>query len=68
MMQAWVSRLAVIDRVNGLPALPTIIDIINRVAATSSKAYFTQIQNEHIRVIAAAACRITGHKAEIIQH
>ena len=67
MMQAWVSQLATIDRRNDLPILPAIIDIITRVAATSSKAKITQIQHDHIRVIATAACQIKNHKAEIVQ-
>ena len=29
MMQTWVSQLAAIDMVDGLPALPAIIDIDN---------------------------------------
>ena len=45
MMQAWVSRLAAIDRVDGLPALPEIIDTITRISATSSKTEITQIQH-----------------------
>jgi hypothetical protein len=67
MMQAWVSQLAAIDRRDDLPILPAIIDIIARVAATSSKAKITQIQHDHIRVIAKAAYQIKDHKAEIIQ-
>jgi hypothetical protein len=47
--------------------LPAIIDIITRVAATSSKAKITQTQRDHIRVIASAACQIKNHKAEIVQ-
>ena len=67
MMQAWVSQLAAIDRRDDLPILPAIIDIITRVAAISSKAKITQIQHDHIRVIATAACQIKNHKAEIVQ-
>ena len=67
MMQTWVSQLAAIDRGDDLPALPAIIDIITRIAATSSKAKITQIQHDHIRVIATAACQVKDHKAEIIQ-
>jgi uncharacterized protein (TIGR02444 family) len=67
MTQAWVSQLAAIDRDDDLPTLPGIIDIITRIAATSSKARITQTQLDHIRVIAAAACQIKDHKAEIIQ-
>jgi len=67
MMQTWVSQLTAIDRVDDLPALPAIIDIITRIAATSSKAKITQIQHDHIRVIATAACQVKDHKAEIIQ-
>jgi uncharacterized protein (TIGR02444 family) len=67
MMQAWVSQLAAIDRRDDLPILPAIIDIITRVAATSSKAKITQIQHDHICVIATAACQIKNHKAEIVQ-
>ena len=67
MMQAWVSRLAAIDRVDGLPALPEIIDTITRIAATSSKTEITQIQHDQIRIIAAAAFQIKDRKTEIIQ-
>jgi uncharacterized protein (TIGR02444 family) len=67
MMQAWISRLTTIDRVDGLPALPAIIDTITRIVATSSKTEITQIQHDHIRVIAAAACQIKNHKTKIIQ-
>jgi hypothetical protein len=67
MMQAWVSRLAAIDMVDDLPALPKIIDTITRIVATRSKTEITQIQHDHIRVIAAAACQIKDHKTEIIQ-
>ena len=67
MMQAWVRQLAAIDRRDALPILPTIIDIITRIAATSSKTEITQTQHDHIRVIATAACQIKDHKAEIIQ-
>ena len=67
MMQAWVSQLAAIDRRDDLPILPAIIDIIARVAATSSKAKITQIQHDHIRVIATAACQSKNHKAEIVR-
>jgi hypothetical protein len=67
MMQAWVSQLAAIDRRDELPILPAIINIITRVAATSSKAKITQIQHDHIRVIATAACQIKNHKAEIVR-
>ena len=67
MMQAWVSQLAAIDRRDDLPILPAIIDIITRVAATSSKAKITQIQHDHIRVIATTACQIKNHKAKIVQ-
>ena len=66
-MQAWVSHLAAIDMVEGRPALPTIINTITRIVATSSKTEITQIQHDHIRVIAAAACQIKDHKTEIIQ-
>ena len=66
-MQEWVSQLAAIDMVEGLPALPTIIDTITRIVATSSKTEITRIQHDQIRVIAAAACRIKDHKTEIIQ-
>ena len=67
MMQSWVSQLAAIDWRDDLPILPAIIDIITRIAVTSSKAKITQIQNDHIRVIATAACQIKNHKAEIVQ-
>ena len=67
MMEAWVSQLATIDRRDELPILPAIINIITRVAATSSKAKITQIHHDHIRVIATAAYQIKDHKAEIIQ-
>ena len=67
MMQTWVSQLTAIDRGESAPALPAIIDIITRIAATSSKAKITQIQHDHIRVIAKAAYQIKDHKAEIIQ-
>ena len=67
MMQAWVSQLAVIDMVECLPALPTIINTITRIVVTSSKTEITQIQHDHIRVIAAAACQIKDHRTEIIQ-
>ena len=67
MMQAWVSQLATIDLVECLPALPTIINTITRIVVTSSKTEITQIQHDHIRVIAAAACQIKDHKTEIIQ-
>ena len=67
MMQAWVSRLAAIDRVDGLSALPAIIDTITRIAASSSKTEITQVQHDQIRVIAAAACQIKDLKTEIIQ-
>ena len=67
MMQAWVSQLAAIDRRDALPILPAIIDIITRIAATSSKTEITQIQHDHIRVIAKAACQIKDHKAKINQ-
>jgi hypothetical protein len=53
--------------VEGLPALPTIINTITRIVVTSSKTEITQIQHDHIRVIAAAACQIKDHKTEIIQ-
>jgi uncharacterized protein (TIGR02444 family) len=66
MMQVWVSQLAAIERGDGMPELPAIINIITRIAATSSKAVITQAQYDHIRVIATAACRIKDHKAEII--
>jgi len=66
MMQTWVSQLTAIDRGDSAPALPAIIDIITRIAATSSKAKITQIQHDHIRVIAKAAYQIKDHKAEII--
>ena len=67
MMQAWVSQLAAIDIVEGVLALPTIINTITRIVATSSKTEITQIQHNHIRIIAAAACQIKDHKTEIIQ-
>jgi hypothetical protein len=67
MMQTWVSQLTAIDRGDSAPALPAIIDIITRIAATSSKAKITQIQHDHIRVIAKAAYQVKDHKAEIIQ-
>ena len=67
MMQAWVSQLAAIDRRHASPLLSAIIDIITRIAATNSKTEITQIQHDHIRVIATAACQITDHEAEIIQ-
>ena len=67
MMQTWVNQLAAIDRRDELPILPAIINIITSVAATSSKAKITQIQHDHIRVIAKAAYQIKDHKAEIIQ-
>ena len=67
MMQAWVNQLAAIDMVEGLPALPTIINTITRIVVTSSKTEITQIQHDHIRVIAAAACQIKDHKTEISQ-
>ena len=67
MMQAWVSQLAAIDRRDALPILPAIIDIITRIAATSSKTEIAQTQHDHIRVIATAACQIKVHKAEINQ-
>jgi len=67
MMQKWVSRLAAIDRVDGLPVLPTIIETITRIVAASSKTQITQVQHDHIRVIAAAACQIKDHKTEVIQ-
>jgi uncharacterized protein (TIGR02444 family) len=67
MMHAWVSQLASMNRDDGLSTLSAIIDTITRIAATSSKAKVTQIQHDHIRVIAAAACQIKDHKAEIIQ-
>ncbi|MDA7720844.1 TIGR02444 family protein [Alphaproteobacteria bacterium] len=67
MMQAWANRLAAIDIVDDLPALPAIIDTITRIVAASSKAKITQIQHDHIRLIADAACQIKDHKTEIIQ-
>jgi hypothetical protein len=67
MMQAWVNQLAAIDMVEGLPVLPTIINTITRIVVTSSKTEITQIQHDHIRVIAAAACQIKDHKTEISQ-
>jgi len=67
MMQTWVSQLTNIDMVEGLPALPTIINTITRIVATRCKTEITQIQHDHIRVIAAAACQIKDHKTEIIQ-
>jgi len=66
-MQAWVSQLAAIEMAESVPALPTIINTITRIVVTSSKTEITQIQHNHIRVIAAAACQITDHKTEIIQ-
>ena len=67
MMQTWVSQLTDVDMVEGLRALPTIINTITRIVATSSKAKITQVQHDHIRVIAAAACQIKDLKTEIIQ-
>jgi hypothetical protein len=67
MMQAWVSQLAAINMVESLPALSIIINTITRIVVTSSKTEITQIQHDHIRVIAAAACQIKDHKTEIIQ-
>ena len=67
MMQAWVSQLTDVDMVKGLRTLPTIINTITRIVATSSKTEITQIQHDHIRVIAAAACQIEDLKTEIIQ-
>ena len=68
MMQAWVSQLAAIDI--GLMTCQHYqqsLTSITRIAATSSKAKITQIQHDHIRVIATAACQVKDHKAEIIQ-
>ena len=67
MMQAWVSQLTDVDMVEGLRALPTIINTITRIVVTSSKTEITQVQHDHIRVIAAAACQIKDLKTEIIQ-
>ncbi|MDC0650024.1 TIGR02444 family protein [Candidatus Puniceispirillum sp.] len=67
MMQTWVSQLTNIDMVEGLPALPKIINTITRIVETRCKTEITQIQHDHIRVIAAAACQIKDHKTEIIQ-
>ena len=67
MMQTWVSQLTDVDMVEGLRALPTIINTITRIVATSSKTEITQVQYDHIRVIAAAACQIKDPKTEIIQ-
>ena len=67
MMQAWVSQLATIDMVDGLPTLSAIIDTITRVVAASSKTEITQAQYGHIQVIAAAASQIIDHKTETIQ-
>ena len=67
MMQVWVSQLAAIDQLDGLPELPAIIEVITRIAASSSKTKITQTQHDHIRVIAVAACQIKKDKAEIIQ-
>jgi hypothetical protein len=53
--------------VEGLRTLPTIINTITRIVATSSKVEITQVQHDHIRVIAAAACQIKDLKTEIIQ-
>ena len=67
MMQTWVSQLADADMVEGLRTLPTIINTITGIVATSSETEITQVQHDHIRVIAAAACQIKDHKTEIIQ-
>ena len=67
MMQTWVSQLTDVDMVEGLRALPTIINTITRIVVTSSKTEITQVQHDHIRVIAAAACQIKDLKTEIIQ-
>ena len=67
MMQTWVSQLTDVNMVEGLRTLPTIINTITRIVATSSKAKITQVQHDHIRVIAAAACQIKDLKTEIIQ-
>ena len=67
MMQTWVCQLADVDMVEGPQTLPTIINTITRIVATSSKTEITQVQHDHIRVIAAAACQIKDHKTEIIQ-
>ena len=67
MMQTWVSQLAAIDMVEGLPALSTTINTITRIVAASSKTEISEVQHDHIRVIAAAACQIKDHKTEIIQ-
>lgn len=67
MMQTWVSQLTDVDMVEGLRTLPTIINTITRIVATSSKTEITQVQHDHIRVIAAAACQIKDLKTEIIQ-
>ena len=66
-MQTWVSQLTDVDMVEGLRTLPTIINTITRIVVTSSKNEITQVQHDHIRVIAAAACQIKDLKTEIIQ-
>ena len=66
-MQKWVSQLTDFDMVEDLRTLPTIINTITRIVVTSSKTGITQIQHDHIRVIATAACQIKDHKTEIIQ-
>ncbi len=67
MMQTWVSQLTDVDMVESLRTLPTIINTITRIVATSSKTEITQVQHDQIRVIAAAACQIKDLKTEIIQ-
>ena len=67
MMQTWVSQLTDVDMVESLRTLPTIINTITRIVVTSSKTEITQIQRDHSRLIAAAACQIKDHKTEIIQ-
>ena len=67
MMQTWVSQLTDVDMVEDLRTLPTIINTITRIVVTSSKNEITQVQHDHIRVIAAAACQIKDLKTEIIQ-
>ena len=66
MMQAWVTQLAAVDKIDSTPALPAIIDTITRIVITSSKTEITQFQQDHIHIIAAAACQIKDQKTEII--
>ena len=67
MMQHGSVSLPPLTWLKACRALPTIIDTITRIVATSSKTEITQLQHDHIRVIAAAACQIKDHKTEIIQ-